>query len=206
MIEWIERLVKLHPDLAPIAIALSLILAGLSIPISADVVILIAATLAATLLKGSFLKLYLAVFLGSIGAAYVAYANGRFLGGYLLTKPFFQKLFPQARLEKIESHYRKHGWSTLMIGRFIPFGFRNALFISTGLSKFPFASFALRDAVACLLWSFTLFSSLFLLVTKVDDALSVIKKWNVFIFLLVAVTLISWLWYKRIKNRRQKPA
>jgi hypothetical protein len=65
MIEWIKQFIAIYPNAAPFVISLSLILAGFNIPISAYMIILIAATLAVTVLKGSFLKLYVAVFIGS---------------------------------------------------------------------------------------------------------------------------------------------
>jgi membrane-associated protein len=202
MLEWIKGLISSYPQAAPYVIALSLMIAGLNIPLSADVIILIAATLAATLLKGSFFKLYLAIFIGSIGAAYIAYAQGRFLGHYLLKKKFFQKLFPQTRLDKIKAYYTKYSWGTLIIGRFIPFGFRNGLFMSTGLSKFPFKAFALRDALACFIWSFTLYFSLYKLVSTVDDIMPLIKKFNLIIFTILGLSIIAVVWYKQIKKRR----
>ena len=202
MIEWIKAFINSHPQAAPYAIALALAVAGFNIPISADLVILIAATLAATILKGAFLKLYLAIFLGSICAAYIAYFQGRFLGNYLLKKKFFQKLFPQTKLAKINSYYKKYSWATFIIGRFIPFGFRNALFMATGLSKIPFKSFALRDAVGCLIWSFTLYLGLFKLLSNAHDLIPIIKKCNLVIFSILGLSIIILFWYKRNKKRR----
>ena len=37
--------------------------------------------------------------------------------------------------------YKKYGALTLVIGRFIPFGVRNAIFLTSGISKMPFAKF-----------------------------------------------------------------
>lgn len=202
MIDSIKRFVLAHPEAAPFAIACSLMLGGCNLPISADMVILIAATLAATLLKGSFIPLYLGVFFGSCLAAYIAYAQGRFLGHYLLKFRFFKKLFPQERLIKIKTYYTKHSWATLIIGRFIPFGFRNALFMSTGLARFPFKKLALADACACLIWSLCIFSSFYHLVLKVDDLLVHMKKFNLIIFSLLALSIIGSVWYKQIKKRR----
>jgi membrane-associated protein len=202
MIDWIKAIISSHPEYAPIAIAASLMLAGLNIPISADVIIIIAATLAATLLKGSIVSLYLAVFVGSCVAAYFAYLQGRFLGHVLMKKAFFKKLFPQERLEKINQYYKKHSWATLIIGRFIPFGFRNALFISAGLSKFPFRKLIVIDLVACFLWSSTLFTTFYHLISKTENILPLIKKFNLIIFFILGLSIISLVWYKQAKRRQ----
>lgn len=202
LLESIKKFILENPDIAPFAIAFSLIIAGLNIPISADIVILIAATVAATLLKGSFFKIFLGIYLGSLIAAYLAYIQGRYLGDILKNKSFFKKLFPQERLEKIKNYYTNYSWATLIIGRFIPFGFRNALFISTGLSKFPFKAFALRDAIACLIWSLTLYTCFYQLILSAQDVYTLLKKFNLFIFCILGITVFGLVWYKQAKKQK----
>ena len=46
----------------------------------------------------------------------------------------FQKLLPQHKIKKIEDYFDKYHAKTLFLGRFIPFGVRNVLFFTTGLS------------------------------------------------------------------------
>lgn len=202
MLEWIKQFAQNYPAIAPILIALSLAIAGLSIPISADLVILLAATLAVKVLPGTFITFYLAIFIGSIFAAYAAYWQGRLFGNYLLNYHFFKKLFPEDRILKIKDHYTKHGWSTLIVGRFIPFGFRNVLFFSTGLSKFSFRKFVFRDLIACLIWTSTIFTLFYHLLHKMDNLVPFIKKFNLIIFSLVGVIVFSLVWYKRAKKQR----
>jgi membrane protein DedA with SNARE-associated domain len=202
MIEWLKAFAANYPTLAPFLIGLTLTVAGLSIPISADLVILLAATLAAKVIPGSYLNFYLSILIGSLFAAYAAYWQGRLFGNYLLNFSFFKKLFPEERILKIKDHYTKHGWMTLIIGRFIPFGFRNVLFFSTGLSKFSFKKFIFRDLVACLLWTTSIFSLFYHLLHKMDDLVPFIKKFNLVIFSLVGLILFSLVWYKRAKKQR----
>lgn len=202
MLEWIKSFIQSHPTYAPIAIFASIAIAGFNIPISADMVLLIAATLAATILKGTFFKLYLAILCGTTLAAYITYAQGRFIGPKILQLSVMQKLFPKSRLDKIQHHYKKHGWLTLMIGRFIPFGFRNCLFLTAGLSKMPFKHFALKDGIAAVIWSFSLYFGFYKLLTKVDDLGHMIKKFNIIIFIILGLAIIATVWYKQIKRRK----
>jgi membrane-associated protein len=202
MIEWIKNFIQSHPEYAPIAIMISIAVAGFNIPISADMMILVAATLAATLLKGAFFKLYLAILCGTILAAYATYAQGRFIGPKILKIPFMHKLFPAARLQKVEYYFKRYSWLTFIIGRFIPFGFRNCLFLSAGLTKIPFKSFALKDGIAAIVWSLTVFTSLYKLITKVDDLSYLIKKFNLIIFIILGLSIIAAVWYKQIKRRK----
>lgn len=201
MLEWIKSFVQSHPDYAPIAIACGIAIAGFNIPISADMMILIAATLAATLLKGAFFKFYIAILLGTIIASYITYAQGRFLGPKILKFSVMQKLFPQERLDKISVYYQRYSWLTLIIGRFIPFGFRNCLFLTAGLTKMPFRQFALKDGVASCIWSITIYSLFYKLLTKVDDVSALIKKFNLLIFAILSLAIIATVWYKQIKRR-----
>lgn len=202
MIEWIKTFIQSHPDYAPIAVMLSIAAAGFNIPISADMMIIIAATVCATVLKGAFFKFYFAILIGTILASYITYAQGRFIGPKLLKISFMQKLFPKARLEKIEQYYKRYSWLTFIIGRFIPFGFRNCLFLTAGLSKMPFKSFALKDGIAAALWSFVVYSGLYKLVTKVTDITAVIKKFNLVIFITLGIGIIATVWYKQLKRSK----
>src|SRR5262249_54530028 len=95
------------------------------------------------------------------------------------------------------SFYEKHGLLTLMIGRFIPFGVRNGIFMTTGLSKMPFMVFALRDALACFLWCSVTFSLFYTLSQHKDILLASFKTFNLLIFLAFSVTVIGVIWYKR---------
>lgn len=202
MLEWIKHFIHSYPTYAPIAIFASIAIAGFNIPISADMIVLIAATLAATMLKGAFFKLYFAILSGTILASYITYAQGRFIGPKMLQLSLMQKLFPKSRLDKIHLYYKRHGWLTLIIGRFIPFGFRNCLFLTAGLSKMPFKIFALKDGIAALIWSFALYSGFYKLLTKVENLSKVIKKFNLVIFIILGLAIIATVWYKQIKRRK----
>jgi hypothetical protein len=56
-------------------------------------------------------------------------------------------------MDKVKKFYEKKGVFAFIIGRFIPFGVRNALFMSSGMSRLPFYQFVLWDAIACAAWS-----------------------------------------------------
>lgn len=179
----------------------AIILAGLNIPISADLMVIIAGVLAATVIPEHVILLFLSVFLGCYFSAWVAYWVGRKLGPKLLRLKFFRKMLPEERLEKIRAFYEKHGFLTLLIGRFIPFGVRNGIFMSTGISCFSFTKFMLRDLVACFVWSSTTFSLFYLLGQNYQRLYGYMKTFNLLIFALFAVSVIVLIWYKRRKKR-----
>jgi membrane-associated protein len=180
----------------------SIILAGLNIPISADLVVIVSAVLAATVIPEHALLLFISVFLGCYLSSWVAYWMGRMLGPKLMKLRFFQKILDAQKLEKIHKFYEKHGFLTLLIGRFIPFGVRNAIFMSTGMSRLSFGKFIARDSIACFVWSSTTFCLFYLLGQNYQLLYRYVKAFNVLIFALFAISVIGIIWYKRRKKRQ----
>jgi len=105
------------------------------------------------------------------------------------------------RLEKIQRFYSKHGLWTLLLGRFIPFGVRNCIFMSSGMSRVSFLKFALWDLIACFTWTSVSFYCFYVLGQNYHLLFDHLKTFNMVIFLAFSVTVISWIWYKRRKKR-----
>ncbi len=196
LIVWITE----HAQHAHWFIFIAILLAGFNIPISADVLIVGAAVLAATLIPQHIWHLYLAIFLGCYFSAWIAYWCGRLLGTRLSRFRWFQKFFPAERIEKIQKFYNRHGLWTLIVGRFIPFGVRNCIFMSSGISRVSFFRFALQDLPACLIWSSLSFYLFYSLGKNFHTLVAHLKIVNVIIFLAFGVTVITLLWYKRRKK------
>lgn len=175
----------------------ALILAGCNVPISADVLIALAAFLAAAVIPEHLVLLFASVLLGCYFSAGCAFWLGRLAGKQLLRLPFFAKLLPEKRLERMRSFYERRGFATLLVGRFIPFGMRNAIFMAAGMSRFSFSRFLLMDVVACSLWVSTLFVLFYTLGQNYQEIWEGLKTWNLIIFSAFSVTGIGWIWYKR---------
>ncbi len=201
MIESLTTFVFSNAPIAHWVFFFALLLAGLNIPISADLVILSAALLAANVVPENTLILFLSVFLGCLFSAWVSYWVGRTVGPQVLKIPFFAKLLPEKRLQKTRVFYEKYGLWALIVGRFIPFGVRNCIFMSSGMSKIAFPKFVIRELIACLLWSLSLFYVFFTLGQNYSALYEKLKTFNILIFLILAVALMAFLWYK--KKRKQ---
>lgn len=134
-------------------------LAGFNIPISEDILILMAGALGGICgYELDFvINLYIWIFFGCWMSAWEAYWIGRLLGPKLLTLRWFKHLITPQRLEKFSQYIEKFGVFTFIVGRFIPCGVRNTLFMTSGLTKMPFKLFLLRDVGACLIATLTLF-------------------------------------------------
>jgi membrane-associated protein len=198
----IVQLITQHAEHAHWYIFAVLLCAGLNIPISIDFILICSALIAATIIPEHTIYLFLAVFLGCYFSAMIGYGIGRFFGAKLCKIPFFAKILTPARLDKARSFYEKHGLTTLMIGRFIPFGFRNCLFMSTGLTKASFSKFILRDALACFVWAATLFSLFYAVGQNREVLYTYFKAFNFLIFSIFGATAIGIFWYKRRSTKK----
>jgi len=195
--EWVVQ----HAEYSHWFLFGAILLAGINIPISVDLLMMFACFLAATIVPQCMWHLYLAVFLGCYLSAALGYWIGRLLGNKLKGYRWFNQLVSEKRIEKVQLFYNKYGFWTLIIGRFIPFGVRNCIFISTGLSRLSFIKFALWDLMACFIWSSLLFYLFFTLGKHLSFDFTYSKKLH-FIGISIFSTLVIGLsfWYYRKKK------
>ena len=149
--QLIDGYLETHLTTAPFVIFGLLLLAGFFLPVSEDLMVLTAALLSARHpeLTGS---VFIALFLGAFCSDIICYSlMGRYLGNKLINTSFISRFVSRQMLEQVQSFYNQYGIPTLFFGRFIPFGVRNALFFSAGLSKMNPVKFVVTDFFACLL-------------------------------------------------------
>lgn len=181
-----------------------LILAGLNVPISEDLMLLGGGALTSTLLPDHVLKMYLWIFLGCYVSAWEAYWIGRLLGPKLFQIRFFKHIITAERVEKLRAYLQRFGIYTFILGRFCPGGVRNALFMSSGLTKMPFLSFIGRDLVACLLSSTVLFYLGFQFGEHLDTIIFYVSKYNKVFLLAIGCLLMAIVFYLSIKKPVQE--
>lgn len=147
-----------HASEAHWIIFLLLLLAGLNVPISEDFLLLTGGAIASTCLPPDRKwHLFVWLYFGCLFSAWEAYWIGRLLGPKLYKIRWFSHVLTPKRIERLHHYYEKFGIFTFIIGRFIPGGVRNALFMTSGLGKMPFLRFISRDGFACLLSTSCLF-------------------------------------------------
>ena len=146
-----------------------------------------------------FYPLIIGVFLGAYFSDLIAYWLGRKLGPHLWDIRFFSKMVSKKKIETIHNFYENYGILTLIFGRFIPFGVRNALFITAGLGKMNFFKFALSDLLACTLSCSLFFSLYYYNGLKV---LEYVKQGNIIIFSTVFIGLIIFFIAKRYRKNK----
>ena len=178
-----------NAEIAPFLIFGALLLAGLNLPVSEDLMLLTSALIAAQ--KPDLMwQLFAGVFAGAFISDLICYGLGRKLGPKLWKIRWFAKMVKPEMVDKVGGFYEKYGILTLVLGRFIPFGVRNALFLTAGLSKMNFLKFALSDLLAA-----TITCSLYfwLYYTYGEAMVDIIKQSNVVIFSVAAVVVVFFL-------------
>ena len=131
----------------PLVIFISLFLGGFNLPISEDIIV-IAAALLCKQEKASIPAFYAALYFGAVISDYLVYFWGWLLRRGRISGIFFSKLINETTIDRISNALERHGFLTFLCGRFIPFGVRNIIAMTSGFVDFPFYKFALFDAIA----------------------------------------------------------
>lgn len=192
--------IRQHADHAPWLIFGLFMLAGLNIPVSEDALIFLSALLAAT--RPDLLwPLYIAMFSGAYLSDVVCYGLGRQLGPAIWESRRFRKMVKRERVTQMQQFYAKYGAATLFVGRFIPFGVRNALFLTAGMSHMHALKFLLADLAAATISCNVYFWLYYVYGTRV---VGWVKDGNLFIFvaaMIVATAFFGRRWYLDRKTR-----
>jgi len=193
-LEQVIEFIQSNVQYAPYMIFGVLLLAGFNLPVSEDVMLFISATLAASYPE-NLIPLFLGVFLGAYFSDLICFSLGRIFGATLFEKGgFLARFISQDKIRKVELFYEKYGIITLILGRFIPFGVRNGLFLAAGIGKMSYIKFSLSDLLACTISS-VFFFTLYYKVGK--PVIEYVQKGNVVIFCIaVVVVLFVWLYPK----------
>jgi membrane protein DedA with SNARE-associated domain len=170
-----------------------LLLAGFNIPVSEDGMIFISAILASSH-PGTRLSFFLSVYAGAYFSDLICYWLGRLLGPKLFKIRIFANMASPKKIEKVSYYFERYGVLTLIIGRFIPFGVRNAMFLTAGLSKMDFMKFALADLLACTISVATYFYLYYQYGEAVIDS---IKEANIIIFAIAILAVVGYFIYRR---------
>ena len=183
-----------------------LFLAGFSLPISEDLVIILSASIAATIVPEKTAYIFIGCFAGAYISDVIAYLIGRYLlGDTLLKHERLAKLkiikllkhgFSEKRLEKLKNYFDKYGAKTLFFGRFVPFGVRNILFMTCGLTHMKLKVFLIVDICALICTTIVLFSLGYTLGENYEQIFPYLDHYKIVIFALFILFLL-------IFNRKQ---
>ncbi|AHH10413.1 DedA family protein [Borrelia coriaceae] len=193
----ILEFIDLNIAYSPIVFFGLLILAGINIPISEDAIVIMGGILSSRKNEYTFL-----IFLGIFWGAYIGDIISFHIGKFLANKLLKQKKQTNKLIDKMNYYYKRYGSLTLLIGRFIPFGFRNAIFISAGMGNMRTSNFLIIDFFAAII-SITTY---FVLSFKIGESFKLIfPKIRIILFItLITITIIMLISYIIKKKRIQK--
>jgi membrane-associated protein len=167
-----------------------LLLAGFSLPISEDLVFIISASIAATIVPENTLYIFIGCFTGAYASDLIAFSIGRFAGPRVLAIPFVSKHIPGDRIFTITQYFEKYGAKTLFFGRFIPFGVRNVLFFTCGTIRMPYLRFMIIDFLALCVTSTILFSLGYHFGQNYDVIFPYLNRYKMIIFGVFIIILV----------------
>ena len=177
-----------------------LILAGLNVPISEDLMLVTSGMLASTVVPENTAKLFICVFLGCYLSDWIAYWIGRRLGPKLWKFKWFASMVCKKRFQQMKAFYRDYGFLTLLVGRFIPFGVRNCLFITAGMTRMHFGKFIFSDGIACLISNTALFTLAYSFGKNHEILFEYLRTYNLFVFSIFLLVLGSVAMYFLLKK------
>lgn len=135
-----------------------LMVSGFSLPVSEELILILGGVVASSIIPEHTIHLFIAVFLGCYFSDWIAYWLGRVMGVRLYRMKWLAFALSEKRVARLTRFYSRYGTLTLLLGRFIPFGVRNGIFMTAGVGKMHFGKFALIDGIGCLFFSLILFS------------------------------------------------
>ncbi len=152
VMQWIGSYVSYFP----LVIFISLMLGGCNLPISEDVLVIMSAVLCKQE-HASIPAFYCALYFGAVLSDMLVYFWGTLLRRGTVSFLFTEKLLKKDNTVLIADELQRHGFLTFLVGRFVPFGVRNILFMTAGFLHFPFHKFVIFDSIAAFCNISTLF-------------------------------------------------
>jgi membrane protein DedA with SNARE-associated domain len=189
--------------LAYLLLGLSAFVENLFPPIPGDTITAFGAFLVGTG-KLSFACVYASTTIGSFLGFLTLFWIGRLLGRHFFIDRDYR--FLRARdIIKAEQWFGRYGYFLIALNRFLP-GIRSAISVAGGISRLKIIWVASLSLVSCGAWNliwitlgFSLGSRWDIVESKMSDMM---KKYNIAMFIILALLLVSFVLWKRHRKRR----
>ena len=168
-----------------------LLLSGMNMPVSEDLVFLISGSMAATVIPDNRIIIFLCCLSGAFLSDSISYSIGLVGGRKLLEVSLIRRIFKPEKIMKVENYFKKYGGKTLFFGRFIPFGMRNVLFMTSGFVHMHYARFFFTDLLAVSITSSILFTLGYKLGENYSSVLPYLGRYKIIIFSLFIFIIMS---------------
>lgn len=189
-----------YADIAPLIIFILLLLGGLNIPISEDLVLITSGAVASMCIPEHVYSLYAWTYAACCVSSWETYWIGRLLGPKLYKIRWFSRILTEQRIEHLHTYYEKYGILVFIVGRFCPGGVRNVLFLTSGLGRMPFFKYLLRDGFAALCSSAVLFYLGYTFGSNYEAILQFIKTYDEVLLGIISILIVFAIIYYRKKD------
>ena len=173
--------------------------AGLGVPISEDLTLLLGGGLAArgvTFYWPTLCAGYFGVILGDC----LIHHWGTRIGPAAYEHKRVRKVLSPARQEKLRGHFARHGFLTIVVGRHTPM-LRAPVFFLAGASEVPFWKFLLADAVSAAITVPAVVTLGYYFGEHLDDIRHIIHHVQWVLLAVLAAAAIAWLLWRRHRKR-----
>jgi len=203
MFDIIARLSQ-YVEYYPLVAFIALLLAGLSVPISEDLIIITGALICQE--KPSMLvPIFGATYAAIVISDYFPYIFGIYIRKGTIKTKFLTQLFSPKKIVRIHRYLDKYGIFTFIVGRFVPFGVRNTLFMTSGLIGLKLRRFALYDTTAATISVSTLFFLAYHFGDAVEKPFQAVGIVLFVLFLSMIIFVVVNIVRKIFKRRGQGP-
>ncbi len=141
---------------------------------------------------------YIVTTLGSIGGFLILFFVGKYYGRDFFLKKNY-RLFSREMILKTEKWFQHYGTGLIAANRFLAGG-RSVISLIAGISNMKFSTITLAALFSCMIWNAILIAGGYFLGKNWQLVLTILKSYNLFITLVLVMTLIFFLW-KKIKKR-----
>jgi membrane protein DedA with SNARE-associated domain len=188
--DFLKLAIALGPFWFYLFIFLSGVLENLFPPYPGDTVTFIGGYLAGTGLL-AFSLVFLSASLGCLAGAMVLYVLGRSKGRAIFLRNKGQ-VFNQARLERMESWFRRYGEKVLILSRFLT-GVRSVVALTAGVGNVKIQKMTGYTFISILLWNGIILVSAFKIQENWREILQIIQLYNKVVLMVVMLIFVIWL-------------
>jgi membrane protein DedA with SNARE-associated domain len=178
-----------------LAIIAVLSAAGLGVPVSEDLTLLLGGGLAARGVTAYWPTLAAGYFGVLLGDCLIHHWGHRMGPAAYQTKRVRRVLSPE-RQEKLRAHFAKHGFLTIVVGRHTPV-LRAPVFFLAGASHVPFWKFLLADALSAAITVPIVVTLGFYFGEHLDEIRAIIHRAQWVIVAAVALAATAWFLWRR---------
>ena len=198
ILAWLGQYIEFFP----IAAFFCLLLAGLNFPISEDLIIITGALICQE--KPSLLvPVFAAIYAGAVISDYFPYFLGKYIRKGTIKLRFVVRLVSSKKVGRMHHYLDKYGIFTFIVCRFVPFGMRNTLFLSSGFFGLRLRRFALYDIIAATISVSTLFFLTYHFGDSIEKPLNAVRI-VLFVLLLSIIVFIIFRIIRSIIYRRKE--